>query len=99
MLSLSFSEVINEWIAIQNSIDREAAALSDTYGNLKYFDAEGTRDIRALLIEYAHAVIDDDWPAMAKDRLGQRTTAIKRQFTVNPCSTVVSEKQGKIRRF
>jgi len=26
-------------------------------------------------------VIDDDWPAMAIDRLGQRASALKRQFT------------------
>jgi hypothetical protein len=26
-------------------------------------------------------VIDDDWPAMANDRLGQRASALKRQFT------------------
>ena len=81
MLSLSFGEVIAEWKAIKNSIDREAVAISDTYINLKYFDSEGTREIRAILIEYAQAVIDDDWPAMAKDRLGQRTSALKRQFT------------------
>ena len=81
LLSLTFSEVITEWKAIKDSIDREAAALADTYGNLKYFDAEGTREIRTLLIEYAQAVIDDDWPAMAKDRLGQQTSTLKKQFT------------------
>ena len=48
---------------------------------MKYYDSEGTREIRTLLIEYTQAVIDDDWSAMAKDRLGQRTSALKRQFT------------------
>lgn len=48
---------------------------------MKYLDAEGTREIRTLLIEYAQAVIDDDWPAMAKDGLGQRTSALKKQFS------------------
>jgi hypothetical protein len=81
MLSLTFGEVIAEWKAIKNAIDREAVAISDTYINLKYFDSEGTRDIRAVLIDYAQAVIDDDWPAMANDRLGQRASALKRQFT------------------
>ena len=36
MLSLAFGEVIVEWKAIKNSIDREAVAISDTYINLKY---------------------------------------------------------------
>jgi len=81
MLSLSFGEVIAEWKAIKNSIDREAVAISDTYINLKYFDSDGTREIRAILIEYAKAVIDDDWPSMAMDQLGQRTSALKKQFT------------------
>ena len=81
MLSLSFGEVIVEWKAIKHAIDREAVAISDTYINLKYYDSEGTREIRANLIDYTKAVIDDDWPAMASDQLGQRTTALKRQFT------------------
>ena len=81
MLSLSFGETIHAWKGIKNSIDFEAAAISDTYVNLKYYDSEGTREIRTLLIEYTQAVIDDDWSAMAKDRLGQRTSALKRQFT------------------
>lgn len=81
MLSLAFGEVIAGWHAIKNAIDREAVAISDTYINLKYFDSEGTKEIRAILIEYTQAVIDDDWPAMANDRLGQRTSALKRQFT------------------
>ena len=81
MLSLAFGEVIAGWHAVKNAIDREAVAISDTYLNLKYFDSEGTREIRAILIEYTQAVIDDDWPAMAKDQLGQRTSALKRQVT------------------
>ena len=81
MLSLAFGEVIAGWHAIKNAIDREAVAISDTYLNLEYFDSEGTREIRAILIEYTQAVIDDDWPAMAKDQLGQRTSVLKRRFT------------------
>ena len=81
MLSLSFGEVITEWKAIKNAINQESVAISDTYINLKYYDSEATREIRAILIDYAQAVIDDDWPAMANDRLGQRASALKRQFT------------------
>jgi hypothetical protein len=81
MLSLSFGEVVAEWKAIKNAINQESVAISDTYINLKYYDSEATREIRAIVIDYAQAVIDDDWPAMANDRLGQRASALKRQFT------------------
>ena len=81
VLSLTFGEAITEWQAIKSAINQESVAISDTYINLKYFDSEDTREIRAVLIDYAQAVIDDDWPAMANDRLGQRASALKRQFT------------------
>ena len=81
MLLLAFGEVITEWQAVKNAINQESVAISDTYINLKYYDSEATREIRAILIDYAQAVIDDDWPAMANDRLGQRASALKRQFT------------------
>lgn len=81
MLSLAFGEVIVERKAILNAIDREAVAISDTYHNLKHYNAEGTKEIRTVLIDYAQAVIDDDWPALASDRLGLRTSALKRQLT------------------
>jgi len=101
MLSLAFGEVITEWQAIKNAIDREAVAISDTYINLKYFDSEDTREIRAVLIDYAQAVIDDDWPALANDRLGQRTSALKRQFTekiieLKPANSIQKEIRSDI---
>jgi len=81
MLSLAFGEEIAEWKVIKHAIDREAVAIEDTYINLKYFDSEATKDIRSVLIDYTQAIIDDDWPAMANDRLGQRATALRRQLT------------------
>jgi hypothetical protein len=81
MLALAFSEVIVDLRTIRNAVQREAVAISDTFKNLKLFDIERTREIRTILVEYTQAVIDDDWPALANDRLGQRTSALKRQFT------------------
>jgi hypothetical protein len=81
MLALAFSEVIVDLRTIRNAVQREAVAISDTFKNLKLFDIERTREIRTILVEYTQAVIDDDWPALANDRLGQRTSALKSQFT------------------
>jgi hypothetical protein len=81
MLSLAFSEVIAEVRVIRNAIGREAVAISDTFTNLKLFDIERTQAFRTTLVEYAQAVIDDDWPALANDKLGQRAGALKRQLS------------------
>jgi hypothetical protein len=80
MLALAFSEVIVDLRAIRNSIQRETVAISDTFKNLKLFDIERTREIRTILVDYAQAVIDDDWPALANDTLGQRAGTLKRQL-------------------
>ena len=80
MLSLSFSEVIAEVRVIRNAIEREADAISDTFTNLELFDMERTQGIRTTLVEYTQAVIDDDWPALANDKLGQRTEALRKQL-------------------
>ena len=81
MLSLAFSEVIAEVRVIRNAIEREAVAISDTFTNLELFDRERTQGIRTNLVEYAQAVIDDDWPALANDKLGQRAGALRKQLT------------------
>jgi len=81
MLSLAFSEVIANLSTIRNAIEREAAAISDTFEALKLFDIERTREIRTILIEYTQAVIDDDWPALANDTLGLRTGDLKNRLT------------------
>ncbi len=81
MLSLAFAEVIVQVNSIKNTLQREAVAISDTFDHLKFFDIEKTRNIRAILVEYTQAVIDDDWPALADDRLGQRAEDLTRRFS------------------
>ena len=80
MLSLAFSEVIANMRTIRNAVEREVVAISDTFEALKLFDIERTREIRTILLEYIQAVIDDDWPALANDKLSQRTGALKSQL-------------------
>jgi len=80
MLSLAFSDVIVEQRTIQKAVRREAGAISDIFEVLKMFDIERTREIRTILVEYTQAVIDDDWPALANDKLGQRPGALYEQF-------------------
>ena len=77
MLSLAFADVIVKLRTIENAVAREVVAISDTFQDLESFDPDKTREIRTLLIDYVDAVIDDDWPALADDRLGQRSRALK----------------------
>ena len=81
MLALTFSEVSVDFRTIRNAIQRETVAISDTFEALKLFDIERTREIRTILIEYTQAVIDDDWPALANDKLGLRTGDLKNRLT------------------
>ena len=77
MLALSFSEVIIELRTIRKAIQSETVALSDIFTVLKLYDPEETEDIQTLVVEYAQAIIDDDWPAMADGRLDRRIGKIK----------------------
>jgi len=80
MLSLAFAEVLVEMRSIENAVEREAVAISDTFDDLQRFDNENTRNIRIILIDYAQAIIDDDWPALSNDRLGQRAGDLNKQL-------------------
>ena len=81
MLSLAFGEVIGEWKATKKAIDREVVAISDIYHGMRFYDVEATREIQQTIIDYTQAIIDDDWPAMAKDRFGQRASELRMQIT------------------
>ena len=80
MLALAFSEVSVDFRTIRNAVQRETVAISDMFEVLKLFDSERTREHRTILVDYAQAVIDDDWPALADDRLGQRAGDLKTQL-------------------
>jgi LytS/YehU family sensor histidine kinase len=80
MLALAFSEVSVDFRTIRNAVQRETVAISDTFEVLKMFDIEKTREIRTILVEYTQAVINDGWPALANDELGQRTGDLKMQL-------------------
>jgi hypothetical protein len=80
MLALTFSEVIVEHRTIRNAIQHEAVAIRDIFDVLRLFDFEKIREIQTQLVDYSRAIIDDDWPALADDKLGQRAGALKWQL-------------------
>jgi hypothetical protein len=80
VLALAFSEVISELKTIRSAVGHETVAISDIFEALKLYDIESTREIRSILVDYTQAVIDDDWPALANNKRGQRAGILKRQL-------------------
>lgn len=97
MLALSFSEVISELKTIRSAIQSEAVAISDAFEVLKLYDIDKTQELRAILVEYSKAVINDEWSTLAEDKLSKRVEALKNQFAkaainlkpVNPTQEVL----------
>jgi hypothetical protein len=80
LLSLTFSNGVRQLVVIDNAIEGEAAAISDTHHNLRRFGLEETRKIQTLLADYAQAVIDNEWRTLANDELSERAGASLRQL-------------------
>lgn len=73
MLSLAFGEVIVEWRDIQNSNKGEVMAIADLSYGLRSYESASALETHQLLVYYLEAVIEDDWPALADDRIGEKT--------------------------
>jgi hypothetical protein len=80
MLSLAFADVVVDLREIEKAIEREVVTIADAYNDLYRYDVEATREARGLLMDYAQAVIDDDWPALANNVLGEHATKLRRQY-------------------
>lgn len=79
-LSLTFADVMIELNSIENAIEKEATALSDIHNDLRRFDSDETKDMQELIVDYTQAIIDDDWPALADDGLGDQAGALLRKL-------------------
>ena len=80
MLSLAFADVVVDLNKIESAIERETVAIADTFEELQWFGGERAREIQTILIDYTQAIIDDDWPALANDKLGERAGVLKKQL-------------------
>jgi hypothetical protein len=79
LLSLTFSEVVSELAQTETAIQSEAAAIDDVYHSLLRLDSKESKELQKLLAEYLQAVITDEWPALADDRLSDRADKLLRQ--------------------
>ena len=79
-LSLTFADVMVDLNTIESAIERQAIGLLNVYYDLQRFGVEETRSLQVLLRDYAQTVIEEDWPALADDRLSKRGGVLGRQL-------------------
>jgi len=79
-LSLTFANVVVELNTIKRSVEREAITISELHHKLQRFDSSQADLIQTLLITYTQAAIENDWPALANDRLSDQTEHLLRQL-------------------
>jgi hypothetical protein len=82
-LSLSLNSVVDDLSNIKHEVEREAVAISDVYNGLGFFDTARASDMQLLVIEYTKTLIVEDWPSLAKDRLGDRPEVLLRKMWSN----------------
>ena len=83
MLSLAFADVIFKTRQIENAIQRETLAIADAFKAIDRFESEQSLEAKTILVEYIQAIIEDDWPALADDKLSQRTDVLGHRFFDN----------------
>ena len=79
-LSLTLNDLGNRLIDINNSVEREAASITDVYNGLKHFNSTRASEIQLRLNEYTKAVIEDEWPSLAENRLSDRAEVLLREI-------------------
>lgn len=82
-LSLTLNDVANTLSDIEDIVGREAAAISDIYHGLEHIDSPLSNDIQLQLIDYTKALIEDEWPSLADDRLAYQAESLLRQIGSN----------------
>ena len=59
-----------------NNCNREAAQLFNIWRNTKPLDTASNAHMRQMLLNYAHSVVEDEWPYMMRDSLKNRTDSL-----------------------
>jgi hypothetical protein len=77
---LTFADVVLELNQIETAIEREAVMTEDIYHDLGRYNSSRARRAQALLVDYVHAVIDHDWPALANDKLSEEARELFAQL-------------------
>jgi hypothetical protein len=80
-LVLAFSAVL-VWQNFQNAdaaVAAEAGAIEDLYRDLRIYGTPQARKAGATLLAYTRAVVEDEWPLMARRSTGPKAAALVEQ--------------------
>lgn len=75
LLSLTFIKVRSELIKLRDTVDLEAAQIADIYNDLGRYESPEATAIQHKIVEYTHALINDEWSHLSLDRLSPRAWA------------------------
>lgn len=75
MMSLSFTQIVGESREVERAVRIETAAIADALQGLGQYDDPAADQARATALEYIRLVVEDDWPALEDDRLGEEASA------------------------
>jgi len=73
ILSLTFADAHFGMIKYQESVNLEAARITDIYNDLYLFDTQESFDIQQDVIVYIRSLIEDEWPMLGKDSFSLKT--------------------------
>ena len=79
-LSLSLNGVVDEMNNIRNEVQNESVVIADIYKGVEFLDRARAGDIQVLLISYTKALIEEDWPSLAKDTLSDQPELLLRRI-------------------
>ena len=77
MLSTVFAFAGGRLVKVQDSVEVEAAQLGDLHHDLNRIKSEDADAIQMLISGYLQAVVNDEWPALAR---GEPSTTTDRMF-------------------
>jgi hypothetical protein len=92
MMSLAFSGIVNESREAELAVRTETAAIDDTLREFQLYGGPAALQARDTLLEYTRLIVEDDWPALEDDELGEQTGAVYQQLV---SETLALEPSGR----
>ncbi len=90
-LNMAFmaSDVWKENEKGQAATEQEAGAVHDALRVLKHMPEQINADLRARLLAYVNAAVQDEWPRMGHDQVSEQTESALDVLTINAAKTAI----------
>lgn len=80
MLSLTFADLRAEIGDVRRSAESETALIGDLYNDLERFGSTASTALGAQLVEYVRAVVEVEWPSLARGNADTRVFQVFREL-------------------